>query len=78
VSESGEHLGPDDRALGARLESERPLPGGEFRGALRRHLAARDPGLGPRPEHLRRTVALYLAGGGVLAGLGALQALGVL
>jgi hypothetical protein len=73
-----DHLEPAERELGARLASERALPASEFRGALGRRLAADDPGFGPRPEHLRRTVALYLAGGGALAGLGLLQALGVL
>jgi hypothetical protein len=67
-----------ERELGVQLASERALPGTEFRGALGRRLAAQDPGFGPRPEHLRRTVSLCLAGGGALAGLGLLQALGML
>jgi hypothetical protein len=73
-----EHLDPAERELGGHLARERALPSSEFRGALGRRLAAEDPGFGPRPEHLRRTVALYLAGGAALAGLGLLQALGVL
>ncbi len=76
--ESDHHLEPGERELGARLARERALPASEFRGALSRRLAAQGPGFGSRPEHLRRTVALYLAGGGTLAGLGLLQALGVL
>lgn len=71
-------LEPDERELGPRLTAERPLPAAEFRGALGRHLAARDPGFGPRPAHLRATVALYLGAGGAVGVLGALQALGVL
>jgi hypothetical protein len=73
-----EHLEAPERDLGAHLASGRALPGTEFRGALGRRLAAEDPGFGPRPEHLGRTVALYLTGGSALAGLGLLQALGVL
>jgi hypothetical protein len=78
MNESDHYFEPGERELGARLSRERPLPASEFRGALGRHLAAHDPGFGPRPKHLRRTAALYLAGGGTLAGIGALQALGVL
>jgi hypothetical protein len=73
-----DHLEPGERELGAQLARERALPASEFRGALSRHVAAHDPGFGPRPEHLHRTVALYLVGGGTLAGLGLLQALGAL
>jgi hypothetical protein len=72
------YLEPSERELGEHLASERALPATEFRGALGRRLVARDPGFGPRPEHLRRTAALYLAGGGALAALGLLQAVGVL
>lgn len=71
-------LDPEDRDLGERLAGERPLPAGDFRGALGRHLAARDPGYGPRPARLRATVAMYLGAGAAVAALGALQALGVL
>lgn len=71
-------LDPEDRELGQRLAGERPLPAPDFRGALGRHLAARDPGHGPRPGRLRATVGLYLGAGGAVAALGALQALGVL
>ena len=73
-----DHLEAPERELGAQLASDRALPASEFRGALGRSLAVEDPGFGPRPEHLRRTVALYLAAGGALAGLGLLQSLGVL
>ena len=76
--ESDDFLEPAERDLGARLASERALPGTRFRGALGRHLAAQDPGHGPRPEHLRRTVAVYLAAGGAIAGVGVLASLGVL
>jgi hypothetical protein len=71
-------LDSPERDLALRLTGERPVPGAEFRGALGRRLAAEDPGYGPRPEHLRVVVALYLvAGGGVMA-LGLLRAIGVL
>lgn len=73
-----EPLDPAERELASQLESERPLPAAEFRGALGRHLFRRDPGYGPRPARLRGVVTLYLAGGGALAVLGALQATGVL
>jgi hypothetical protein len=63
-----------ERELGAHLASERQVPASEFRGGLRRHLAARDRGVGPRPEHLRRTVALFLAAGGALLAVGLLLA----
>jgi hypothetical protein len=76
--ESDDYLDGADGAIASRLESARPLPSGDFRGALHRHLAARDPGHGQRPEHLRRSAALYIAGGGALAAVGLLQALGVL
>jgi hypothetical protein len=78
LMDSDPHLEPPERDLAARLQAERPVPGPELRGVLKRHLAAQDPGYGHRPERLRSTVALYLAVGGATAGLGALQALGVL
>lgn len=68
------HPEPAERGVAARLVGERQLPDSEFRGALGRQLAARDPGFGPRPEHLRRTVALFLAAGGALLTLGLLLA----
>jgi len=74
----GEELGPAERELALRLSDERVTPAPGFRGALGRHLATLDPGHGPLPAHLRRTVGLWLAGGGALIGLGLLQASGVL
>jgi hypothetical protein len=64
--------------LGRRLTDERPVPAAGFRGALGRRLTAEDPGYGPRPAQLRARVAACLAGGGLLATLGALIALGAL
>lgn len=65
---------PDEREVADRLLTARPLPSPGFRGALARHLSASDPGYGPRPERLRLSVALYLLGGLLLIGLGALLA----
>jgi hypothetical protein len=67
-----------DIELGHRLSDERPVPAAGFRGALGRRLAADDPGYGPRPAQLRTRVAACLAGGGVIAAIGALIALGAL
>lgn len=64
--------------LDARLQAQRPLPAPAFRGALGRHLAARDPGYGHRPAHLWQQVAGYGLAGGALLALGLLQALGAL
>jgi hypothetical protein len=69
-------LEPQDEELGERLSEQRPVPSAGFRGALARHISARDPGYGPRPERLRLTVSAYLASGIVLIGLGLLQATG--
>jgi hypothetical protein len=71
-------LDADQRELADRLAADRPVPAAQFRGVLGRHLAGRDPGYGPRPAGLRRMVALYLAAGGALLVVGALQAGGVL
>ncbi len=68
----------DDQAVADTLARERPVPPGQFRGALGRYLAARDPGYGPRPVHLRLVSAAYLAAGLVLLALGLLQATGSL
>ena len=67
-----------ERALGDRLQVDRPVPAAGFRGALGRHLAARDPGYRPRPARLRLIAFAYLAAGVTLLALGALQAVGAL
>jgi hypothetical protein len=64
-------LGGGEHDLAERLHAERPLPAAGFRGALRRHLAAQDPGYGPRPERLRLVVAGYVTVGSVLIAVGA-------
>ena len=69
---------PGDGELEQLLTSQRPVPGGAFRGGLGRLVAASDPGYGPRPARLRLAVAGWIAAGAVVAGLGALQALGAL
>ena len=69
---------PDDHKLAERLSGQRPVPAAGFRGALGRHLAAIDPGYGPRPAHLRVMVSAYISAGTLLIALGALQATGVL
>jgi hypothetical protein len=71
-------LDPPERDLAVRLTDQRPVPGAEFRGILGRHLAARDPGYGPRPGRLRTSVGLYLGAGVGIVVLGALQGMGVL
>lgn len=67
----------DERALGDRMQAERPVPAAGFRGALGRHLAAQDRAYGPRPARLRAIAAAYLGASAVLLALGALQATGV-
>lgn len=67
-----------DSQLADRLSAQRPVPSGVFRGALSRHLAALDPGHGPRPPRLRAIVALYSAGGALLIALGTLLATGTI
>ena len=62
-----------DQVFADQLDSARPMPPAGFRGALGRHLAAIDPGYGPRPEHLWLLVLGYLLAGGVLLLVGALQ-----
>jgi hypothetical protein len=71
-------LDPPEREMAGRLVAERALPRAEFRGALGRHVGARDPGHGPRPERLRAMVALYAVAGVTVAGLGTLVSVGVL
>jgi hypothetical protein len=69
---------PADEAVGRRLNDHRPVPAAGFRGALARHLRARDPGYGPRPPRLRLTVVGYTAAGLAAMGVGALVATGAL
>jgi hypothetical protein len=69
---------PEQAAIADQLNRERPVPNAGFRGALGRHLAAADPGYGPRPAGLRPIVACYLGGGATLIALGALTAVGAL
>jgi hypothetical protein len=63
-----------EQELAEHLRVTRPVPPVGFRGRLHRHLAAQDPGYGPRPERLRLFVACYIGAGGLLI---ALVALGV-
>jgi hypothetical protein len=70
-------LGPEEPDLAGLLGAERPVRPA-FRGALRRHLAARDPGYGPRPERLRLISAGYVGAGSLMIALGTLSATGVL
>jgi hypothetical protein len=64
--------------MAERLRSERAVPSAGFRGALGRHLAANDPGYGPRPARLRITVAAYVASGAALIVVAALGVTGAL
>ncbi len=65
-------------ALADRLSRARAVPSAGFRGALGRHLAARDPGYPPRPRHLWPMVTAYASAGLGLMLFGLLQATGVL
>jgi hypothetical protein len=67
-----DELGSGEHALADRLRAQRPLPAAGFRGALRRRLAAQDPGYGPRPARLRLIVAGYVGAGSLLIAVGAL------
>jgi hypothetical protein len=67
---SGNDLAEAEVADGLRIA--RPVPAAAFRGRLGRYLADRDPGYGPRPEHLRLIVAGYMGAGGALIALAAL------
>jgi hypothetical protein len=71
-------LGVAESQLAERLGDERPVPPAGFRGALGRHLAALDPGYGPRPARLRLIAGGYVATGAALIAFGALSATGVL
>jgi hypothetical protein len=71
-------LGPAELALGERLQHERPVPSAGFRGSLGRWLSVRDPGYGPRPEHLRLKVGGAFGGGLLMIALAALTAVGAL
>jgi hypothetical protein len=65
--------GAAEDVVAEHLRIERPVPPAAFRGQLRRRLAERDPGYGPRPERLRLRlmVAGYLGAGGLLIALAA-------
>lgn len=67
-------LDPEDQALVAEVQAERPVPSSGFRGALGRYLARRDPGYGPRPPLLRLRALAWIAAGTVLLAVGTLQA----
>lgn len=71
-------LGPDERELTEFLTRRRPVPAAGFRGALGRHLAERDPGYGPRPQHLRAMISAYAGAGAAVMLAGVLQATGTL
>jgi hypothetical protein len=75
---SAEETDPRDVAVGEQLRDVRPLPRAAFRGALQRHLAANDPGYGPRPENLRLVVTAWVAAGAVLLLIGAMLAGGII
>lgn len=72
-SEDSVELTAKEHALAEELQSGRPVPAAGFRGALGRHLAALDPGYGPRPRHLWLRSGGYLLAGGALLLIGALQ-----
>lgn len=76
--DNGAELGPSEQRLGEQLAAQRPVPAAGFRGALRRQLAASDPGYGPRPARLRTEASAFLGAGGLLVIMGGLQAAGAL
>lgn len=78
MSDKEEPIEAEDGSVAERLIRDRPVPTASFRGALGRHIAARDPGFGPRPERLWAMVVGYLVIGGLLVLFGLLQATGVL
>jgi hypothetical protein len=78
VGELDDELAPEETGIADRLEHERPAPAAGFRGALGRHLLARDRGYGPRPENLIALVGAAVAAGAALIVLGLLQAVGAL
>jgi hypothetical protein len=80
MSDAGRDDEHDDveREVAERLTQQRPVPAAGFRGALGRRLADRDPGFGPRPEHLVPLVSAGLGGGLALIALAALLATGSL
>jgi hypothetical protein len=71
-------LPPEEDRLAEHLASQRPFPTPGFRGTLGRHLAAIDPGYGPRPDRFSIMVSAYLGTGALFIALGALQAMGAL
>jgi hypothetical protein len=71
---NGEHGDSDWELAGP--SDQRPVLAAGFRGALARHLAAEDPGYGPRPARLRWMVAAYCVAGALLIAVGALLAAG--
>jgi hypothetical protein len=77
-SEIETELTAREHGFAEQLQADRPVPGAAFRGALGRHLAARDPGYGPRPARLRPIAFGHLVASAVLLALGGLQAMGIL
>jgi hypothetical protein len=77
-AESASADAPEEQRVADQIVAERPVPRGDFRGALGRYLAAHDPGYGPRPVRLRALAAVWIVGGVLLIALGLLQASGSL
>jgi hypothetical protein len=67
---------PEDGKTAEWLRSRTPVPSPNFRGALGRYLARRDPGVGPRPPRLRLMSAACLGTGALVLVVAALQATG--
>jgi hypothetical protein len=74
----GADIGPEENRLADAIAAQRPVPRADFRGALGRYLAIRDPGYGPRPARLRAVVSVWIGFGLVLIVIGLLQATGSL
>jgi hypothetical protein len=65
-----------DGELVEEMVAARSLPAAGFRGALSRHLAAEDPGYGPRPRHLRPWATGFLLSSMLIMLLALAQATG--
>jgi hypothetical protein len=69
-------IDPELDEVAARLHAERAVPGGAFRGELRRQLVA-DEQPDPAPLDLRRRITAYAGAGTALVAIAAVGLVGV-